>query len=31
MFTVNVTYQGNIYPYPKNTTLLEISKNFTNE
>jgi hypothetical protein len=31
MFTVKVTYKGNIYTYPKDITLLDISNNFKNK
>jgi uridine kinase len=31
MFTVKVTYKGNVYTYPKDMTLLDISNNFKNE
>jgi uridine kinase len=31
MFTIKVTYKGNVYTYPKDTTLLDISNNFKSE
>ena len=31
MFTVKIKYKDKIYAYPKDITLLEISKNFKND
>jgi uridine kinase len=31
MFTIKVTYKANVYTYPKDTTLLDISNNFKSE